>query len=84
MLQFSNYSSFEGVPYCKPHYDQLFKMTGSLEKSFEGTLQVTLLFFFFNIHRIFSDLKAKWIFFFDIGAPRTAKAERSINHEVLQ
>lgn len=22
--------------YCKPHFDQLFKMTGSLEKSFEG------------------------------------------------
>ncbi|XP_073010654.1 LIM domain-containing protein WLIM1-like [Typha latifolia] len=35
-LQFSNYSSIEGVLYCKPHYDQLFKMTGSLEKSFEG------------------------------------------------
>ncbi|KAJ0965407.1 hypothetical protein J5N97_026545 [Dioscorea zingiberensis] len=35
-LKFSNYSSFEGVLYCKPHYDQLFKMTGSLDKSFEG------------------------------------------------
>ncbi|KAF2316042.1 hypothetical protein GH714_040837 [Hevea brasiliensis] len=33
----SNYSSFEGVLYCKPHFDQLFKMTGSLDKSFEGT-----------------------------------------------
>ncbi|RVW52785.1 LIM domain-containing protein WLIM1 [Vitis vinifera] len=32
----SNYSSFEGVLYCKPHFDQLFKMTGSLDKSFEG------------------------------------------------
>ncbi|KAM7273080.1 hypothetical protein ACFE04_027744 [Oxalis oulophora] len=36
-LKLSNYSSFEGVFYCKPHYDQLFKMTGSLDKSFEGT-----------------------------------------------
>ncbi|CAL9137189.1 unnamed protein product, partial [Musa textilis] len=35
-LKFSNYSSIEGVLYCKPHYDQLFKMTGSLDKSFEG------------------------------------------------
>ncbi|KAM0943131.1 putative transcription factor interactor and regulator LIM family [Dioscorea sansibarensis] len=35
-LKFSNYSSFEGVLYCKPHYDQLYKMTGSLDKSFEG------------------------------------------------
>ncbi|KAH0465685.1 hypothetical protein IEQ34_005788 [Dendrobium chrysotoxum] len=35
-LKLSDYSSFEGVLYCKPHYDQLFKMTGSLDKSFEG------------------------------------------------
>ncbi|GMH16814.1 hypothetical protein Nepgr_018655 [Nepenthes gracilis] len=35
-LKLSNFSSFEGVLYCKPHFDQLFKMTGSLEKSFEG------------------------------------------------
>ncbi|GKV14256.1 hypothetical protein SLEP1_g25157 [Rubroshorea leprosula] len=35
-LKLSNYCSFEGVLYCKPHFDQLFKMTGSLDKSFEG------------------------------------------------
>lgn len=37
LLQLSNYSSFEGVLYCQPHFDQLFKLTGSLDKSFEGT-----------------------------------------------
>ncbi|KAL4566579.1 hypothetical protein LXL04_030697 [Taraxacum kok-saghyz] len=36
-LKLSNYSSFEGVLYCQPHFDQLFKLTGSLDKSFEGT-----------------------------------------------
>lgn len=35
-LKLSNYNSFEGVLYCKPHFDQLLKMTGSLDKSFEG------------------------------------------------
>ncbi|KAG5066881.1 hypothetical protein GLYMA_04G179800v4 [Glycine max] len=35
-LKLSNYCSFEGVLYCKPHFDQLFKKTGSLDKSFEG------------------------------------------------
>ncbi|XP_022638542.1 LIM domain-containing protein WLIM1 isoform X2 [Vigna radiata var. radiata] len=35
-LKLGNYCSFEGVLYCKPHFDQLFKMTGSLDKSFEG------------------------------------------------
>jgi cysteine/glycine-rich protein len=35
-LKLSNYSSFEGVLYCKPHFDQLLKMTGSLDKSFDG------------------------------------------------
>ncbi|XP_052192619.1 LIM domain-containing protein WLIM1-like [Diospyros lotus] len=36
-LKLSNFNSFEGVLYCRPHFDQLFKRTGSLEKSFEGT-----------------------------------------------
>uniref|UniRef100_A0A0C9S6C7 TSA: Wollemia nobilis Ref_Wollemi_Transcript_11268_1180 transcribed RNA sequence n=1 Tax=Wollemia nobilis TaxID=56998 RepID=A0A0C9S6C7_9CONI len=40
-LKLSNYSSYEGVLYCKPHFDQLFKKTGSLEKSFEGTPKAT-------------------------------------------
>ncbi|XP_052174363.1 LIM domain-containing protein WLIM1-like [Diospyros lotus] len=35
-LKLSNYCSFEGVLYCKPHFNQLLKMTGSLDKSFEG------------------------------------------------
>ncbi|KAJ4813922.1 GATA type zinc finger transcription factor family protein [Rhynchospora pubera] len=35
-LKLSNYSSLDGVLYCKPHYDQLFMLTGSLDKSFEG------------------------------------------------
>lgn len=35
-LKLHNYNSFEGVLYCKPHFDQLFKMTGSLDKSFEA------------------------------------------------
>lgn len=36
LLQLANYNSFEGVLYCRPHFDQLFKRTGSLDKSFEG------------------------------------------------
>jgi len=39
-LKLGNYNSFEGVLYCRPHFDQLFKRTGSLEKSFEGTPKV--------------------------------------------
>ncbi|VAI07392.1 unnamed protein product [Triticum turgidum subsp. durum] len=31
-----SYSSFEGVPYCKPHFAQLFKETGSYNKSFQS------------------------------------------------
>ncbi|XP_042375359.1 LIM domain-containing protein WLIM1-like [Zingiber officinale] len=40
-LKFSNYSSIDGALYCKPHYDQLFKMTGRLDKSFEGSPKPT-------------------------------------------
>ncbi|KAF9604467.1 hypothetical protein IFM89_006749 [Coptis chinensis] len=35
-LKLGNYSSFQGVLYCKPHFDQLLKMTGSLDRSFES------------------------------------------------
>ncbi|KAL2513488.1 LIM domain-containing protein WLIM1 [Forsythia ovata] len=39
-LKLSTFNSFEGVVYCRPHFDQLFKRTGSLEKSFEGTPKI--------------------------------------------
>ncbi|XP_043709116.1 LIM domain-containing protein WLIM1-like [Telopea speciosissima] len=39
-LKLGNFNSFEGVPYCRPHFDQLFKRTGSLDKSFEGTPKI--------------------------------------------
>ncbi|XP_058733527.1 LIM domain-containing protein WLIM1-like [Vicia villosa] len=39
-LKLSNYCSFEGDVYCKPHFDQLFKMTGYLDKSFEGIARI--------------------------------------------
>ncbi|XP_022156896.1 LIM domain-containing protein WLIM2b-like [Momordica charantia] len=33
-LKLSNYSSMEGVLYCKPHFEQLFKETGNFSKNF--------------------------------------------------
>ncbi|KAK1359026.1 Transcription factor lim1 [Heracleum sosnowskyi] len=36
-LKIANFNSIDGTLYCKPHFDQLYKQTGSLEKSFEGT-----------------------------------------------
>ncbi|KAL6541796.1 LIM domain-containing protein WLIM2b [Orobanche gracilis] len=35
-LKLSTYSSMEGVLYCKPHYEQLFKETGSFTKNFQS------------------------------------------------
>lgn len=35
-FQLSNYSSLEGVLYCKPHFEQLFKETGIFNKSFQS------------------------------------------------
>ncbi|KAG6549901.1 hypothetical protein Mapa_008409 [Marchantia paleacea] len=34
-LKLGNYASLEGVLYCKPHFNQLFKRTGSYSRSFE-------------------------------------------------
>ncbi|KAA0037337.1 LIM domain-containing protein WLIM2b-like [Cucumis melo var. makuwa] len=33
-LKLSNYSSMDGVLYCKPHFEQLFKETGNFSKNF--------------------------------------------------
>lgn len=49
LMQLSNYCSFEGDVYCKPHFDQLFKITGYLDKSFEGE---QFLYIFFLKHKI--------------------------------
>lgn len=32
--QMSNYSSMDGVLYCKPHFEQLFKESGNFSKNF--------------------------------------------------
>ncbi|KAK9177072.1 hypothetical protein WN944_029091 [Citrus x changshan-huyou] len=34
-LKLSNYSSMEGVLYCKPHFEQLFKESGNFNKNFQ-------------------------------------------------
>ncbi|KAL9661626.1 hypothetical protein QQ045_026450 [Rhodiola kirilowii] len=33
----SNYSSMEGVVYCKPHFEQLFKESGNFNKNFQSS-----------------------------------------------
>lgn len=33
--QISNYSSMDGVLYCKPHFEQLFKESGNYSKNFQ-------------------------------------------------
>ncbi|KAI3731902.1 hypothetical protein L1987_63094 [Smallanthus sonchifolius] len=34
-LSMSNYSSMDGVLYCKPHFEQLFKESGNFSKNFQ-------------------------------------------------
>ncbi|KAK7295050.1 hypothetical protein RJT34_17953 [Clitoria ternatea] len=35
-LTMSTYSSMDGVLYCKPHFEQLFKESGNFSKNFQG------------------------------------------------
>lgn len=37
LLVMSSYSSMDGVLYCKPHFEQLFKETGSFSKKFNAS-----------------------------------------------
>ncbi|KAK4476571.1 hypothetical protein RD792_015728 [Penstemon davidsonii] len=36
-LVMSNYSSMDGVLYCKPHFEQLFKESGNFSKNFQSS-----------------------------------------------
>ncbi|MBA0782441.1 hypothetical protein Gotri_000325 [Gossypium trilobum] len=36
-LKLGNYSSMEGVVYCKPHFEQLFKESGNFNKNFQSS-----------------------------------------------
>ncbi|KAH9702131.1 LIM domain-containing protein WLIM2b [Citrus sinensis] len=40
-LKLSNYSSMEGVLYCKPHFEQLFKESGNFNKNFQSPEKLT-------------------------------------------
>lgn len=80
-MQLSNYCSFEGVLYCKPHFDQLYKMTGSLQKSFEGEFLLLIELLLVNMHStLFRSLPTSFLILFlyiYVGIPRTARAVRS-------
>lgn len=83
-LQLGNYNSFEGVLYCRPHFDQLFKRTGSLDKSFEGTTGRTqniklyfLSFWWLNL------LYFLFICIIFPGTPKIAKPEKPVDGEVF-
>lgn len=83
-LQLSNYCSFEGVLYCRPHYDQLFKRTGSLDKSFEGiiflldsnTFHLSALPFIMILNLFF------FLLYILSGTPKILKPEKHVE-EVL-
>ncbi|KAK4761280.1 hypothetical protein SAY87_006173 [Trapa incisa] len=40
-LMLSSYSSMEGVLYCKPHFEQLFKESGNFSKNFQSPARLT-------------------------------------------
>ncbi|KAJ0105076.1 LIM domain-containing protein WLIM2b-like [Pistacia vera] len=42
LLQMGRYSAIEGVLYCKPHFEQLYKETGSFTNKFQAAKKPTL------------------------------------------
>ena len=68
VFQLSNYSSMEGVLYCKPHFEQLFKETGNFNKNFQSRMFLILaeidffsitMFLVFNLQFISFSTAAK-------------------------
>lgn len=43
----STYSSMDGVLYCKPHFEQLFKESGNFSKNFGKTSLPSSSFLYF-------------------------------------
>ena len=74
MKQLSNYNSFEGVLYCRPHFDQNFKRTGSLEKSFEGKQKQIKMWKLWRV--------SESLILFCIGTPKIGKPDRPLEGEV--
>jgi hypothetical protein len=85
MSQLSNYNSFEGVLYCRPHFDQNFKRTGSLEKSFEGKLPKTdqNVKSFVSGDFKFGIIYLKFDSYICTGTPKIGKPDRPLEGEVL-
>jgi len=93
-LQLSNYCSFEGVLYCRPHYDQLFKRTGSLDKSFEGKAFFLIFFKKKKSFFLWIDINSTCqnysimilILFFSLnilsGTPKILKPERQVDEVI--
>ena len=50
--QMSTYSSMDGVLYCKPHFEQLFKESGNFSKNFQ-TGKMKTVFWFSSLSSIF-------------------------------
>ena len=79
-LQLGNYNSFEGVLYCRPHFDQLFKRTGSLDKSFDGHKHLfkhLICIPFFPPQLITQSAPP---FLFPAGTPKITKPEKPADH----
>lgn len=80
MFQLSNYSSMEGVLYCKPHFEQLFKETGSFNKNFHSRMYFPLAYknsFIDSLPRVLF-VNLPWILF-----STAAKSAEKLNPELV-
>ncbi|KAG6760143.1 hypothetical protein POTOM_036644 [Populus tomentosa] len=81
-LKLSNYSSMEGVLYCKPHFEQLFKETGNFNKNFQSRMFLILAEIdFFSITLCF------WFLVFNlqfISFSTAAKSAEKLNPELTR
>ena len=78
-VQLSRYSSMEGVLYCKPHYEQLFKESGSFTKNFQSRMYCPLLLpaAFHLISLLVVDILLIWSYYFSFRTAVKPAAEKS-------
>lgn len=79
-VQLSSFNSFEGVLYCRPHYDQLLKQTGSLNKSFEGNIELATILTH-SLHRPLLPIldPVSCVNILITGTPKISKQEKPVS-----
>ncbi|KAK7318269.1 hypothetical protein RJT34_02968 [Clitoria ternatea] len=78
LLVISNYSSMEGILYCKPHFEQLFKETGTYTKKFQSSSKPPTSDNLHNFQKLQTRTPSKVSAFFSGTQDKCSKCKKTV------